>query len=118
MRKRKSMQPLASLQVLSVNVGLPKEVVWKGRTVVTGIFKEPVVGRVAIRRLNLDGDRQADLTVHGGPDKAVYAYPSEHYDYWRAELPTMDLSWAQFGENLTTVGLREDVAQIGDRFRI
>src|SRR6266849_2536397 len=129
MRKRKSMQPLASLQVLSVNVGLPKEVVWKGRTVVTGIFKEPVAGRVAIRRLNLEGDRQADLTVHGGPDKAVYAYPAEYYSFWREQFPEMELPWGMFGENLTIAGtinredainrvLTEETVYIGDHFQV
>jgi MOSC domain-containing protein YiiM len=118
MRRRKSMQPLASLQVLSVNVGLPKEVVWKGRTVVTGIFKEPVAGRVAIRQLNLEGDRQADLTVHGGPDKAVYAYPAEYYSFWREQFPEMELPWGMFGENLTIAGLLEETVHIGDRFQV
>src|SRR5712692_2144068 len=118
MRRRKSMQPLASLQVLSVNVGLPKEVVWKGRTVVTGIFKEPVAGRVAIRRLNLEGDRQADLTVHGGPEKAVYAYPSEYYAFWREQFPEMELPWGMFGENLTIQGLLDESVHIGDRFQV
>ncbi|BAY65630.1 MOSC domain-containing protein [Calothrix brevissima NIES-22] len=106
------------MQVISVNVGLPREVLWKGKTVTTGIFKEPVEGRVMMRSLNLDGDRQADLSVHGGKDKAVYAYPFEHYDYWRRKLPEMDLPWGMFGENLTTVGLLEDEVNIGDRFGI
>ncbi|MBD2511630.1 MOSC domain-containing protein [Nostoc muscorum FACHB-395] len=106
------------MQVISVNVGLPREVLWKGKTVTTGIFKEPVEGQVMMRSLNLDGDRQADLSVHGGKDKAVYAYPFEHYDYWRRKLPEMDLPWGMFGENLTTVGLLEDEINIGDRFRI
>lgn len=106
------------MKIISVNVGLPREVVWKGRTVTTGIFKEPVEGPVGVRRLNLDGDRQADLSVHGGPDKAVYAYPSEHYEYWRGELPDMELLWGMFGENLTTGGLLEDKINIGDRFQI
>ena len=106
------------MKLCSVNVGLPRDVVWKGRTVTTGIFKEPVEGSVLLRKLNLDGDRQADLSVHGGPDKAVYAYPSEHYDYWRAELPGVDLPWGMFGENFTTEGLLEEAVYIGDRFRI
>jgi len=106
------------MKLVSVNVGLPGEVVYKGKTVKTGIFKEPVAGRVQVRRLNLDGDRQADLSVHGGPSKAVYAYPSEHYGYWRQELPGMDLPWGMFGENFTTEGLLEDRVNIGDRFRI
>lgn len=96
------------MKLISVNIGLPREVIWKGKRVTTGIFKEPVEGRVRIRTLNLDGDRQADLTVHGGPSKAVYVYPAEHYDYWRGELPDMKLPWGMFGENLTTQGLLED----------
>src|SRR4029077_11440943 len=106
------------MKVLSVNVGLPREVAWQGRLVTTGIFKEPVKGRLLMRTLNLDGDRQADLTVHGGVSKAVYAYPSEHYGYWRTELPGMDLPSGMFGENFTTEGLLEDAVYIGDRFRI
>ena len=106
------------MRVVSVNVVLPREVVRKGRVVRTGIFKEPVEGRVAVRALNLDGDRQADLTVHGGVSKAVYVYPSEHYAYWREELPGVELPWGMFGENLTTEGLLEGAVGIGDRFRI
>jgi MOSC domain-containing protein YiiM len=104
--------------VVSVNVGLPREVTYKGKTITTGIFKEPLEGRARLRRLNLDGDRQADLSVHGGPSKAVYAYTSEHYEYWREQLPGVDLPWGMFGENLTVEGLREDRVNIGDRFRI
>ncbi len=108
--------------LISVNVGLPKEISVHGNEVRTGIFKELVAHRVAARRLNLDGDRQADLSVHGGPDKAVYAYPAEHYDFWRSELPDMDLPLdlplGMFGENLTLGGLREDQVNIGDRFAI
>ncbi len=106
------------MKLISVNVGLPREVLYKGKTVTTGIFKEPVAGRIRLRTLNLDGDRQADLSVHGGPSKAVYAYPSEHYEYWRAELPGMDLLWGMFGENFTTEGLCEESVHIGDRLRI
>jgi len=98
-------------------VGLPRLVLRNGEPVSTGIFKEPVAHRVMMRTLNLDGDRQADLSVHGGPEKAVYVYPSEHYDFWKRELPDMDLPLGVFGENLTTEGLSEDV-RIGDRFRI
>jgi len=112
------MQAPAVLQVLSVNVGLPRTVVWKGRTVVTGIFKEPVEGRVTIRRLNLEGDRQADLTVHGGPEKAVYAYPAEYYAFWREQFPEMELPWGMFGENLTIKGLQEESVHIGDSFQV
>ena len=106
------------MKVLSVNVGLPREVTWHGKRVTTGIFKEPIQDRVIMRRLNLDGDQQADLTVHGGISKAVYAYPSEHYGYWRTELPAMDLCWGMFGENFTTDGLLENAVYIGDRFQI
>ena len=106
------------MKIISVNVGLPRLVMRNGEPVSTGIFKEPVAGRVMLRTLNLDGDRQADLSVHGGPDKAVYAYPSEHYDFWKRELPDMDLPWGMFGENFTTTGLFENEINIGDRFRI
>jgi MOSC domain-containing protein YiiM len=105
-------------KVISLNVGLPHTVYFRGQAVTTGIFKEPVSGRIKLRKLNLDGDKQADLTVHGGPDKAVYAYPAEHYDYWKKRLPNMKLSWGIFGENLTTVGLLEDQVNIGDVFQI
>jgi len=84
----------------------------------TAIFKQPVSGRVMLRTLNLDGDRQADLTVHGGPDKAVYAYPAEHYEFWRAEFPEMDLQFGMFGENFTVQGFSENTLNIGDEFRI
>jgi MOSC domain-containing protein YiiM len=106
------------MKLLSVNVGLPRTIEWKGTSVTTGIFKKPVSGRVKLRRLNLDGDGQADLSVHGGENKAVYAYPSEHYDFWRGELPSFDLPWGVFGENFTTVGLLESTVSIGDRYRI
>jgi len=106
------------MKVLSLNVAVPRTVVWKGHEVRTGIFKEPVDGPVMMRRLNLDGDRQADLTVHGGPAKAVYVYPSEHYPLWKSELPEMILPWGMFGENLTTEGLNEEETHIGDQFRI
>jgi MOSC domain-containing protein YiiM len=106
------------MKILSLHVGLPREVTWQGKVVTTGIFKEPLKGPVMLRRLNLDGDGQADLTVHGGASKAVYAYPSEHYAFWHAELPGMDLPWGMFGENFTTDGLLETAVYIGDRFRI
>jgi MOSC domain-containing protein YiiM len=106
------------MKVLSVNVALPRLVAWRGQTFNTGIFKEPVAGPVMMRRLDLDGDRQADLSVHGGPYKAVYAYPSEHYAFWRNELPEMDLPWGQFGENLTTEGINESDVHIGDVLRV
>jgi MOSC domain-containing protein YiiM len=106
------------MQIISVNVGLPREVVWKDMTVQTAIFKAPVAGPVAIGRLNLAGDRQADLTVHGGSYKAVYAYPAENYDYWRKQVPDAPFSMGAFGENLTTRGLGEDTLCIGDYLRI
>ena len=106
------------MKVLSVNVALPRLLSWKGQTFNTGIFKKPVDGPVMMRQLDLDGDRQADLSVHGGPYKAVYAYPSEHYAFWRKELPGMDLPWGQFGENLTTEGLNEKDTHIGDVLRV
>src|SRR5258708_18316790 len=106
------------MKVASINVGLPREVQWHGKSVLTSIFKAPVQGSVRVRRLNVEGDRQSDLEVHGGADKAVYVYPSEHYAFWRAELPGVDLSWGAFGENFTTEGLMEDGAHIGDRLRI
>ena len=106
------------MKILSVNVGLPRKVLFQGKEVVTGIFKEPIEGRIKLRKLNLDGDRQADLTVHGGPDKAVYVYPMEHYDYWKVQLPDTVLPWGMFGENLTTEGILEDMFNIGDQFQI
>jgi len=105
-------------RVISVNVGQPREVGFRDGTVLTGIFKTPVTGRVTVHKLNLAGDRQADLTVHGGPDKAVYCYPVEHYPYWAAELPGTELPYGMFGENLTTGGLDEASVYIGDQFRI
>ena len=107
----------SDMKLVSVNVGLPRIVMSNGDPVSTGIFKEPVAGRVILRTLNLDGDRQADLSVHGGPSKAVYAYPSEYYDYWQREFPEMKLPWGMFGENFTTAGLFESELNIGDRFR-
>ena len=106
------------MKLLSVNAGLPRELEWKGKVVRTSIFKTPVGGRVRVSRLNLDGDQQSDLTVHGGIDKAVYAYPSEHYSFWRRELPGMDLASGVFGENFTTEGLLEETLHIGDRLRV
>ena len=106
------------MKLISVNVGLPRLAMRNGEPVSTGIFKEPVSDRVMLRTLNLDGDRQADLSVHGGPSKAVYAYPSEHYQFWRHELPEMELPWGMFGENFTTEGLHEAQLNIGDQFRI
>jgi len=98
-------------------VGLPREVEWRGKPVRTSIFKEPVAGRARVARLNLAGDLQSDLKVHGGADKALYAYPAEHYAFWRDELPGTEFPWGVFGENLTTEGLLEDKVHVGDRFR-
>jgi len=106
------------MKLISVNTGLPGEVTWHGRNVTTGIFKQPVQGRVALRKLNLDGDRQADLTVHGGEHRAVYCYPLAHYDYWKIELPGRELPTAIFGENFTTDGLLEDSVHLGDQFSV
>jgi MOSC domain-containing protein YiiM len=106
-----------AMKIISLNVGRPRIVVDRGREVSTGIFKSPVAGPLMLRQTNFDGDRQADLSVHGGVNKAVYAYPSEHYEYWRAELPGVELTWGNFGENLTTEGLLESEARIGDQFR-
>jgi MOSC domain-containing protein YiiM len=105
-------------RLISIQAGVPRTVESHGQQVSTGIFKAPVQHRVRLRRLNLDGDRQADLSVHGGEDKAVYCYPSEHYSYWRNELAGEELPWGSFGENFTTQGLAEDSLYIGDRFRI
>lgn len=107
------------MKLLSLNVGLPREVEWHGHTVSTGIFKSPVSGRVALRTLNLDGDRQADLTVHGGPEKAVYVYPLQHYAFWKNELPGRDLPYGSFGENFTVQdGPDESSAFLGDRWSV
>ena len=106
------------MKIISLNVGRPRLVMRNDEPVSTGIFKDSVAGRVMLRTLNLDGDRQADLTVHGGPQKAVYVYPSEHYAFWKRELPDMELPWGMFGENFTTEGMFESEINIGDRFRI
>ena len=111
------------MKLVSLNVGLPREVTWHGMAVTTGIFKQPVEGRVALRTLNLDGDRQADLTVHGGAEKAVYCYPLEHYEYWKRELPGRELPMGMFGENFTLdFSARndspEDSVHIGDTFTV
>src|SRR5258708_5627550 len=122
------------MRIVSVNTGLPREVSWHGRMVTTGIFKEPVKGRVALRKLNLDGDRQADLTGHGGGDKTVYCYPLGHYDYGKSELAGRELPMGMFGENFTVdgggkalpsgqallggQGLPEESVHLGDRFSV
>jgi MOSC domain-containing protein YiiM len=106
------------MKIISLNVALPRLIEWNGDPVATGIFKEPVQGPIMLRALNLDGDRQADLSVHGGVSKAVYAYPSEHYELWKEELPDTGLSYGMFGENFTTEGLLEDAVNVGDRFSV
>ena len=106
------------MKLISLNVARPRLALYKGTTINTGIFKQPVSGPVALRTLNLDGDRQADLSVHGGPYKAVYGYPSEHYSFWKQELPEINLPWGMFGENLTTEGLAEEILHIGDQLQI
>ena len=106
------------MKVLSIQVGRPRKVTWRRRMVKTGIYKDPVVGRIMLRRNNLEGDEQADLRVHGGWEKAVYVYPSEHYSFWRSELPGIPLSYGMFGENFTTEGLDEWSVCIGDQYRI
>jgi MOSC domain-containing protein YiiM len=106
------------MTLISINVGLPREITHGGQAIMTGIFKAPVVGAVFLHRLNLDGDGQADLRVHGGADKAVYVYPHEHYAFWAGELGRHDFSHGQFGENFTTRGLLEGEVSIGDVFQI
>jgi MOSC domain-containing protein YiiM len=106
------------MKLLSIQVARPRLATYRGQTYSTGIFKQPVSGPVPLRTLNLDGDRQADLAVHGGPFKAVYGYPSEHYDFWRTELPGTNLPAGMFGENFTTEGLFETDLHIGDRLGI
>jgi MOSC domain-containing protein YiiM len=107
------------MKIISLNVGLPRTVQdAHGQDVLTSIFKSAVPGPLLLRRMNLDGDLQSDLTVHGGKNKAVYAYPSEHYEYWRQQLPNVEFTWGNFGENFTTEGLLETDAFIGDQFRI
>ena len=105
-------------RVVSVNAGGRRLIPWRGRMVATGIFKEPVNGRVTVRDDHVEGDTVADLRVHGGWSKAVYAYPSEHYAAWRDELPGRELPWGSFGENLSIEGLLERDARVGDRFRV
>jgi len=106
------------MQLISVNTGLPREVTWHGRKVTTGIYKQPVRGRVALRKLNLEGDRQADLSVHGGEYKAVYCYPVMHYEYWKRELRGRELPMGIFGENFTLDGPQEESVHLGDQFSV
>lgn len=111
-------ETITAMKLVSVNVGLPRQALWHGSPVLTGIYKQPVEGRVALRKLNLDGDRQADLTVHGGEHKAVYCYPVENYPYWKRQLPERDLPMGSFGENFTTEGLSEKSVLLGDRYSV
>ena len=106
------------MKLISVNVGLPREISAGGKTVRTSIWKYPVQSRVHVSTLNLDGDQQSDLSVHGGVDKAVYLYPSEHYSYWRTQLADVDLPWGAFGENFSSEGIFEDQVKVGDRLRV
>ena len=106
------------MKLISINVGRPRLVMRDGEAVSTAIFKTPITGRVLLRTLNLDGDRQADLSVHGGPTKAVYVYPAEHYEFWKHELPEMELPFGMFGENFTVTSFTESSVNIGDQFRV
>ena len=105
-------------KLISLQVGLPRTLTRDGQKVITGIYKAPIAKRTQLHWTNLEGDKQADLINHGGQDKAVYAYPSEHYPYWNKELASSDLPWGAFGENFTTAGLLEDTVCLGDRFTI
>lgn len=106
------------MKVVSVNVGLPRKIQFNNQLITTSIFKHPVHKKVKLSKLNLEGDAQSDLSVHGGVDKAVYSYPVEHYDYWRKIYPDMDIHFGMFGENLTTQGLHEGEVNIGDTYII
>lgn len=105
-------------RLLSVNVGLPRDIEWNGRTVRTGIWKEPARGRCRVGRLNLEGDGQGDLAAHGGEQRAVFVYQVESYRYWQEQLKRTDFAHGQFGENFTTEGLPDEVVCIGDRYQI
>ena len=104
--------------IVSVNVGLPQDVAWQGRTVRTAVWKTPVTGRIFARRLNLDGDGQGDLRGHGGEQRALMVYQLDSYRYWASYLGRSDLVAGNFGENLTVEGLADNEVCIGDRFRI
>ncbi len=108
----------AAMKIISINVGLPRDVEWQGKVLKTSIWKNPVAGRIPVSKLNLKGDQQSDLSVHGGADKAVYAYPREHYAYWQNALSDMELPWGAFGENFTIEGILEDQIRVGDRLQI
>ncbi|MDX1483509.1 MAG: MOSC domain-containing protein [Alphaproteobacteria bacterium] len=106
------------MELVSVNVGLPREVTYRGRSYPTAIFKDPVAGRVAVGRLNLDGDRQGNPQTHGGPDMAVYVYSRDHYPFWQEDLGTGGLPCGAFGENLTVTGMADGEVNIGDIYAI
>lgn len=106
------------MHITSVNVGQPREVLWKGKTIQTGIFKAPVAGLVAVLADRLAGDGQADRRVHGGPEKAIYAYDLAHYAFWQPQLPNTALTPGIFGENLTTSGLADHEVCLGDTFAV
>jgi MOSC domain-containing protein YiiM len=106
------------MRILTICVARPITVSYRGKSVATGIFKKPITGRLDLRWLNLEGDEQADLSVHGGPDKAVYSYPSEHYRWWQKQMPDVVFEHGIFGENLTTEGLLENETYIGDEFQV
>src|SRR5437867_11891539 len=105
------------MRVVSVNIALPKRVLYKGRTVSTAIFKEPVAGRIRVRAGGLQGDAVGDPRVHGDPMKAVYACPGEHYAFWRREFPAVDLPWGMFAWWLTSGGILESAVLTGDRYQ-
>ena len=105
-------------RLLSVNVGRPREIAWRGKMVYTSVWKEPVEGRRLVRRLNVDGDAQGDLAGHGGEHRAVFVYQMDSYRYWQRELKRHDFTLGQFGENFTVEGLADNEVSIGDRFRI
>jgi MOSC domain-containing protein YiiM len=105
-------------RLLSVNVGLPREISWRGQTVYTSVWKEPVQGSCLVRRLNIDGDAQGDLTGHGGEQRAVFVYQMDSYRYWERELKRRDFTFGQFGENFTVEGLADSEVCIGNHYRI
>lgn len=106
------------MKLVSIHVGKPREVDYNGQNVSTGIFKEEISGPVRVHSLNIEGDKQADLTVHGGPDKAVYAYPIEHYDFWKKERNDLEFRPGVFGENLSVTGLNEKEVCVGDVYHV
>jgi MOSC domain-containing protein YiiM len=105
-------------RLLSVNVGLPRDVAWRGKTVHTAVWKAPVYGRRMVRRLNIDGDGQGDLTGHGGEHRAVFVYQLDSYHYWQGQLGRTDFTYGQFGENFTVDGLSDQEVCIGDRYKV